>query len=444
MMRSLVSLFMIAVLPFSASAADMAVTLQDAYASAFRTYESIPIAEQEIRRSEAVIDQAWTYLYPRLRGSASYTWYNEVLPPPSAAGGSSFTFQPKEEVTAGLTLTQPLYTGGRTLAALRTARKMQDASRQGLAAARQDLMLNVAQAFYGTLKAQKLVEAGRESLDRMERNLRVTEREASVRRSRANTSALLRANTLVSGARIMLIASEDGLRMARRDLSLLTGLPEGSALVEPDQLPAPDDEYGSLLAKAYENRQDYLRAKLDRDMAAENVTIVRGGHYPQLYAEGGLRYKSTDPETMDEGSGYYGGVRLEVPLFEGGLLSAEVSEAKARLRQAELAVDLLKRSIEREVHQAWTGLRTATTIIGMLRQQFDDARRNFVAVEDLYREGLVSSLQVIDAQQALLLTEREYVNVRYDQQVAVLRLQRAIGLLGPDEQPVKEGAHATS
>ncbi|HWR73171.1 MAG TPA: hypothetical protein VN604_08365, partial [Nitrospirota bacterium] len=61
-------------------------TLEDAYASAFRSYESVKIAEEGVIRSEAVINQAWTYLYPRLNGDAGYTRYNEALPPNASPG----------------------------------------------------------------------------------------------------------------------------------------------------------------------------------------------------------------------------------------------------------------------------------------------------------------------------------------------------------------------
>lgn len=415
----------------TAEAQEMAFTLQDAYTSALKTHESIKIAEEGVLQSEAVIDQARTYLYPRLNGNAGYTRYNEILPPPPPVpSADSVIFQPQEESTASLKLTQPLYTGGRTLAALRTAKSRQEASRQDLAASREDLMLGVAEAYYGVLKAQKLVDVSRESVDRMERNRKVTEREANIRRTKANASALLRANTLVSQARIILLRSEDGLRIARRKLGLITGLPENVPLTEPASLDAPAEGYDRLRDAAFARREDYAKARLDRDVARENIAIVKGAHLPQLSAEGGVRYKSAAPSTLDEGTTNYVGLRLEVPIFEGGLMRHEVSEARSKLRQSELFADLLRRSIESEVYEASINLQTETAVLSAVKQQYEDAKSNFTAVEALFAEGVASTLQLIDAQQALLFTEREYVNAIYDQQVAILRLQRVVGMLG--------------
>lgn len=440
-MRTILVIAILLVLQAPAFAEERVYTIEDAYASAFKSYETVRIAEEGVLQSESVVDQAWTYLYPRLNGDAAYTRYNEVLPPNATAGQ---IFQPNDQITAGLRLVQPLYTGGRTLAALRSAEKLRDASKQDLSASREDLMLRVANAYYGVLKAQKLVEVSKDSLDRMERHRTVTEREASTRRNRANASALLRANTLVSQARVILLRTEDGLRFARRELNLLTGLPENAAFSEPPSTQPPAEEYEQLLDVALMNREDYIRAKLNSEVAAENITIVRGAHFPQIYAEGGLRYKNADPETIDNGTTYYGALKLEVPIFEGGLMRYEVAEAKSRLRQAELSTSLLQRSIEQQVYESHIDLLTTTTILTMLRQQYDDAKGNFRNTETLYSEGLASSLQLIDAQQALLLTEREYVTALYNQQVAILRLQRAIGVLGKNPANGKEGQHASS
>jgi outer membrane protein TolC len=64
------------------------------------------------------------------------------------------------------------------------------------------------------------------------------------------------------------------------------------------------------------------------------------------------------------------------------------------------------------------------------------ARANFEAVESLFSDGLLASLSLIDAEQALTFAERELVSTGYDRQVAILRLEKSIGILGR-ESPKK-------
>lgn len=418
------ALFPFLVAPSLAAAEPAVYTIQDIYSAALRSHEAIKIAQESKVQAESRVEQARTYLYPRISGNASYMRYNEVLPP-----GGTTVFQPLDEIRAGLVLTQPLYTGGRTLAAWRAAREMNEASGYDLAAARQTIIYGAAEAYYSVIKARKLLEVSRHSLERMEHHKKVTEREAATRKTKANLSALLRANTLVNQARIGVRRSEDGLKIARQKLSLVTGIPESAELQEPPLLADPEDTGEKLLQTALSRRNDYQRSLLDRKVSEEFVTITEGAHRPQLSLETGIRYSLSDPNTMLDGTTYYGGVRLQVPIFEGGLMSAEVAEARSRQRQAELASTLLRRQIASEVQEAYVNYQTVTAVLETAKLQAADAQANFVNVEALFAEGLVTSLSLIDAEQALSLAERELVSATLDRQLAIIRLEKSAGIL---------------
>ena len=429
----------IVLMAFVARAEDKVYTLSDAYHAAINTNEVIGISAETVIQSETRIDQAWTYLYPRLVAQSAYTRYNETLPP----GGGSVIFQPLEQLQAALILTQPLYTGGRTLAALRTAQTLRDASQSGFQFAVQDTLLTVAQAYYGVIKAQKMVDISSRAVERMERHKKVTEREAATRRNKANMSSLLRATTLVSQARINLIRAEDGLKIARSQLSMVTKLPNDAALAEPDALKPSEETYDQLKTTALSNRADYTGSRLNQKIAEENVTIVKGSHYPQLYAEAGVQYVNSQPATLMDATTYYGGLRLQIPIFEGGLMKAETSEARSKVRQSKLETTKLERSIETEVLEAHISLQTITAVLDTAKLQLGYAKDNFDTVENLFAEGLLPSLSLIDAEQALSQAERELANAVSDQQIAILRLMKSIGTLGQSEF-ISEAKHATS
>jgi outer membrane protein len=442
-MKSALMIIGIVLLTGHASAAfsgDKIFTLQDAYTAALKTNETVKISEEGVFQAESRVDQARSYLLPRLTGKAGYTRYNETLPP----NGGLFLFQPLEQSQAVLELTQPLYTGGRTLAAYRTAKTLSEASRKQLSTSQQDVLMSVADAYFEVLKARKLVEVSKDSLLRMEEYKKVTERVASTRRTKANISDLLRARTLVSQAGIFVTISTDRLKIARQRLSLLTRLPGDAAIAEPQALSLPVDSLDRLKQMALESRDDYASSRLNLNVAEENITIVKGAHYPQLYAVGGMQYTDSYPATGLDATVYYAGLRLQIPIFEGGLMRAEVSEARSKFRQSELALEQLRRTIETDVYEAYVNLQTLTTVLDTAKLQYADAKENYDTVTSLFGEGLVSSLAVIDAQQALFVAEREFVNATYDQQVAILRLQKSMGLLEKNNGRMNEGKHAAS
>lgn len=406
-----------------------AVTLEDAYASSVATHESVKIADESVVQADSRVDQAWSYVYPRITGYGSYLRYDKVLPENGA-----IVFQPLGQLQAGVVLTQPLYTGGRTLAALRLTKTLQESSRSDLSSTRQSVLIGVAEAYYAVLRAQRTVAVSKDAVERMVRHRQVTEREAKTRRTKANVSALLRADSLVDQAKINLTLAENNLSVARKRFSLVTQLPEDSVLADPPMLALPAEPLASLQEKALRNRDDYSSARLNEKAAKEQVTITRGAHYPQVYAEGGVRYQDSSPVTMMDATTYYGGVRLQVPIFEGGLMKAEVAEARSKQRQTELNSVLLQRTIRNEVAEAYLQSQTVSAVFGTAKVQFESAKKNFDTVEGLFAEGLLPSLSVIDAQQALTLVERELVAATYEQQLALVRLQKSMGLLGKERK----------
>jgi outer membrane protein len=404
-------------------AAGKVYTLKDAYQSALSMNENVKIAEENLFQSESIIDQAWAHVYPGLSARTGYTQYNKSL------GQGDFVFQPLGQFQAALVLTQPLYTGGRTLAALRIAQQLREANTNNLSTTKQDTMLKVAEAYYGVVKAEKRVEVNRRSLERMERHKKVTDREAATRRTKANVSAMLRATTLVNQARINLVRAEDSLKIARAKLSLESKLPPEPAVAEPETLKQPAETLDQLKEIALTARPDYAASKQNMKVAEEFVTVVRGAHHPQVSAEAAMQYQNSHPETAFDGTIYYGAIRVQIPIFEGGLLKAETSEARSKVRQAEFKTSSLKRSIENEVHDAYINVQTLNTVLETARMQMKYAKDNFDAVEGLFREGLVTSLSMIDAEQALSQAEQEVVNSTYDQQLSILRLKKSIGTL---------------
>lgn len=113
-------------------------------------------------------------------------------------------------------------------------------------------------------------------------------------------------------------------------------------------------------------------------------------------------------------------------------MKAEVAEAHSKLRQAQFATDFLRNSIGSEVQEAYVNLQTASSVLDTARLQLQYAKDNFDAVEGLFAEGLIPSLSLIDAEQALNMAERELMNTTYDRQVAILRLKKSVGMLGKE------------
>ncbi|MCL2670191.1 MAG: TolC family protein, partial [Syntrophaceae bacterium] len=125
----------------------------------------------------------------------------------------------------------------------------------------------------------------------------------------------------------------------------------------------------------------------------------------------------------------YAGISLSFPFFEGGLRKAELAEARARERQADLYYEELKRTIAIEVRVAYLNMVTQKGMLQFLSDQMAFSRDNYHAVARQFEFGLSSSLDVMDANALLVSAERNWTSALYNYQLSLLRMKKATGTL---------------
>jgi outer membrane protein len=123
------------------------------------------------------------------------------------------------------------------------------------------------------------------------------------------------------------------------------------------------------------------------------------------------------------------GVSLTFPFFEGGLRVAELKEAKAKERQARLAYEDFRKNITIELEGAYLDLETQKGALKFLKDQLVFAEDNYNAVLRQYENGLVTSLDVMDANSLLLSSEKNVAEALYGYQLAHLKVRRSSGTL---------------
>ena len=116
-------------------------------------------------------------------------------------------------------------------------------------------------------------------------------------------------------------------------------------------------------------------------------------------------------------------------LFDGGLKSAEISQAKAREKKMVHQCELKKKEILLEVESAWLDLNTQRSILGSLKEQLTFAEENFKAVSEQFSIGLSSSIDIMDANTLFVKAERELSDARYQYKISELTLHRKKGSL---------------
>lgn len=160
-------------------------------------------------------------------------------------------------------------------------------------------------------------------------------------------------------------------------------------------------------------------------MSEERIKIAQGKRYPDIYAAGQYGGQAGNEFAFKEN--WYIGVRLSIPVFDGGLIQAEVDRERTELQKAREEERALRQTITREVRDAHLALANAEERIAVTEKAIESAREN-VRVEVLkYDTGAGTSTDVIDAETASVRAKADYFQALFDKETALAYLKKATG-----------------
>jgi outer membrane protein len=398
-------------------------TLADLYRIALQGAEKIKVSEENVNIAQLELKKARGALIPNLSAYGSYTQYTE-----SKRGDTGNLIQPDQSGAWGLQLAQSFSLSGRDFTVLDIAGKTLARSRYDLISFQQDYLLSVSASFYDLLKAKQALEIASANLDRLTKY-----RDAANTRLRVGEvtkTALLRAEGELSGARSDKIKAANSLAAARVVLARLVGI-EGPYDIK--ETPEVDESPGSLTdleSRAMARRQDLKSLEAQKEIAQKQLTYAKGAYWPSLSL--GAAYARVDqyPQTTSlNRDSIYGNVALNFTFYDGGERNADIMQAATRLRQAELLYRDAVNSAMLQVRNSFFDFTTQQGIIKFLQDQLTYARDNFNAVSKQYEFGLANSLDVIDANNLLLTSQRQLADALNNSRFSRLNLQRATGAL---------------
>jgi outer membrane protein len=409
-----------------AVAAD-ALTLDDYFAAALKRSEAVATQGELIRQAEERYKQANAALYPTVNGVASYTRQD-----PIPAGESSTANFPNRQTLAKVTATQPLFRGLRDFAALRQNQALVSAQNDDYQSARIQLFKDVVQNFYIVLS----IEQDLRNLDaeiRLDLD-REKELNARVRIGRSRIGEVLTVQSAISTLRAQVQQLQGQLGVARQAFAFLSGLDPATPLRDTETLPAsvePVDEYLARLAL----RPDVKANRQRLTAAQENVSVARGAKLPSVDLNAN-RYLNRTGSLRD--SEWDVGVALTVPIYSGGLLQSQVSQAVSQQTQAELALSQVRRQAEQEIRSVHESVVYDQSQLAALEKATEAARKNYEAQRHDYRLGLVTNLDVLQALTAYQENRRALDRARFTAKSDYLTLQAAaVRRPAPPEEPVR-------
>ena len=391
-------------------------------------------AQNDLEASHGLVVQTRAIALPSVTATGQYkeTDKRAIEVPPFAPP----TFvSPNKNWNVGVQVVQTIYSGGKTIAALRAAgaTKKQAIAQYDTAVA--DALLAVRTAYYDVLLASQQVTVHEASV-----NLLQKEFEDQQHRYEAGTVPkfnVLRAEVAVANERPNLIRARNDHRIAKNNLANLLGvnLPRDVWENIPLTLADPLDDapyqvnLPDAIQQALTRRTELTALREGETLQRLGVTTARAGYQPTISAFAGYSWFNSafDTDLGHDVHGWNAGGQLSWNIFDGLLTRGKVVQAKANYEKSKNDLAGRSREIELEVRTAYSQFIEAKEVLESqqkVQEQADEALREAKARAEA---GTGTQLDVLDAETALTQARATQVQALHDYDTARAKLQRAIG-----------------
>ena len=217
--------------------------------------------------------------------------------------------------------------------------------------------------------------------------------------------------------------------IAKLNLARAIGLPLGQPFDLTDSLPYADLDPQSVddaLRAAYDSRADFRAAQQTVESAQHQFEAARAQRYPTFAVNGDVGWQGATLGTSRNIFSVQAAVT--VPLFTGGRIEGEETQAQSTLRQRQAERENLRGQIDYDVRTALLNLLAAKEQVAVARENVDLANENLARSQERFAAGVTDSVEVVQAQQSLSSANDQYFTGTYNHNLAKLQLARAIGV----------------
>jgi len=415
------------------SAPALADTIEAALVRAYQNNPQLNAQRAQVRATDENVPQALSGYRPRVSvtGSAGYQYTDTN----TTAGGSPNVLVHTEihgtnaPRSVGATISQTLFNGQQTANRTRAAESQVSGSREALRVLEQSVLLSAATVYMDYLRDSAIVEV-------QHSNTRVLEQTLKQTRDRFNVGEVTRTDVAQSEAqlaagRTQQLTAESNLNTTRSNFRRIIGN-------EPEQLAAgsPVDRYlpGTLISAidlGLTQNPNVTAAMYGIDVNYLQVRINEGALLPTVTLQAAVQQSYEQSLTIYRSFGASAVAQLSVPVYQGGAEYSLIRQSKENLAQQRLNLEQVRDQARASVVQAWGQLLAGRAQVSSAQAQVAASEIALNGVREEAKAGQRTTLDVLNAQQALVNARVALVTAQHDRVVASYAVLSAVGRLSP-------------
>ncbi|MDE5843791.1 MAG: TolC family protein [Muribaculaceae bacterium] len=419
----------------SANASALDLSLKECREMALQSDENLKIAENNVEGANLDRAVARTQYFPKFAGNAT-----AIYSAPDSKIGDMMTLQMRGAYMAGINLTQPIYAGGKIVAANKMASVGQDIYRQQLRATRMDVIADAEKTYWTYVGVLEKVEMTKSYLALIDSIYEMTKN--SVEIGMTNRQSLLRVNTRRSEILYRLNQAQAGADICRMALCRVIGVADTTAIrptesiVIDNALPMQSDDIS--------NRPESIILDKSIEIKKHEVTMTRADFLPVVglqlgwSAYGNLKMKGWSQDEMGNpfpytsttnDNGFSGLLSVQIPLFHWGEGIKKVRHAKLEVENARLSMQRNTKLMQLEARQNYSNVVTGLELITSADKAMNEANENLRMMREQYEVGLNTLTDLLEAQSQWQSSYSNLIEAQTQYRINQVEYLRSIGEL---------------
>lgn len=388
---------------------------------------NITVKQQDVtrRQNEVQLSTAKNSRLPDLNASASQNWsFGRGL-----TSENTYSNQNTSSTSLSLGTTVPLFTGFRIPRTIELNKLNLEAATADLAKARDDISVQVAQAYVQILYDLELRDVAQRQIDID--SMQVERLREMYRTGKASGVEVAQQEAILAQSRLTLTQADNDYRLALLSLAQLLELPspEGFAIVRPDvdginvsgadALPLPDEIFQEAMAFKPEVKAEILRLK----GSETNIKIAQSALWPTLSLSAGLGsnyYKTSGFDTesfgrqMKNNFSQYIGLSLSIPIFNRFETRNNIRTARLNMETQQLQLENVKKTLYKEIQQAYYNAVAARAQYASSNEATKSNKAAFDLMAAKYEYGKANITEFNEAKNNWLKAESDLARAKFE------------------------------
>ena len=406
----------------------LADTIEAALVRAYQGNPQLNAQRAQVRSTDENVSQALAGYRPQVAvtTSAGYQYTDTYGISPLAGGEFHGANAPR---SAGATVTQTLYNGNQTANKTRAAESQVSGAREGLRVLEQTVLLNAATIYMDDLRDGAIVEVQRSNVRVLQETLAQTQERFRV--GELTNTDVAQADAQLAAGKTQELAAEATLTTTRSNFRRIIGN-------EPQALApgSPIDRFlPATLAAAVDlglkQNPNVTAAMFGIDVNYLQVKINEGALLPTLSLQVAAQQAYEQQLIVFREAAVSATAQLSVPVYQGGAEYSLIRQSKEGLEQQRLNLETVRDQARANVVTAWGQLVAGKAQVASAQSQVSASEIALDGVRDEARAGQRTTLDVLNAQQALVNARIALVTAQHDRVVASYAVLNAVGRLSP-------------